>query len=766
MNDIFPGLLGGYMKKHISLSIYSLAVALSVSPVFATSVYAQEDQQPAPATDDSGLGDIVVTAQRREQSIQSTPIAVTSLSGDTLVTRGLQSVNDLAGVVPGFAVRDAGQSMQYNLRGYISTDGRANADGPVAVYIDDVFLGAAVMQQMESLDVSRVEALRGPQGTLFGRNAVGGLVHYISNTPGDEFGGYARLQLGQFDERIAEGALNIPLGDDAALRVAMKYNRNSGWQENLLGGKNRSSKNALSGRAQLKFQVTDTLKATFSFQADHQRNQYQGYTSLGALNQAGTAVCSYSDIVAGNCFLGGAAFSNVPAGTKSLATYNPKRIYSTLASDPDNYDAQLAIARFDWEAGDHLTLSSITSWAHGKRSFIEDDNATGLAANAPFNFLQHAFDGEQVSQELRASGRLFGDTQYVLGAYYLKSTKHDLYAFLDPNAQNIIFYATPYETLKTETLAAFGQAEVPLTDQLRAIVGGRYTWEKKKSQRQTENGAFLPDSSASLDRFTGKVGLEWTPGNGLMFYGHASTGFKSGEFPSNGDNAPLDIVAPETITAYEIGMKSDFFDRKVRLNLAAFANEIKNKQSVTTIIDGSGTQRPYFVSFGRVVQKGFEAELTVRPIDAVTLGGSIAYTDNKIRPVAGVTVQRLANFQTFSLDGNQLPGAPKFQANLNADVTLPVGLPGDLVFGVSWRFQGKTYMNLSNNEVEVQPAYNVGDLRLTYTAPDDRWNVGAFVSNVTNTYYSNVNFSFGGSDVLTIQWARPRWAGVRAGINF
>lgn len=766
MNATFPRLLGVYMKNHISFPIYSFAVALSLAPAFATSAYAQESEQPASTTDDSGLGDIIVTAQRREQSVQSIPVAVTSFSGDTLVSRGAQSVNDLAGLVPGFAVRDAGQSMQYNLRGYISTDGRANADAPVAVYIDDVFLGAAVMQQMESLDVSRVEALRGPQGTLFGRNAVGGLVHYISNTPDNEFGGYARLQLAQYDERIAEGALNLPLGDDAALRVALKYNRNSGWQENLLGGKNRSSKNALSGRAQLKFQLSDNLTANLSFQADHQRNQYQGYTSLGALNQAGTAVCSYSQIVAGNCFLGGAAFSNVPAGTKSLATYNPKRIYSTLADDPDNYDAQLAIARFDWEAGDNLTLSSITSWAHAKRSFIEDDNATGIAANAPFNFLKHAFDGEQVSQELRASGNIFGDTQYVLGAYYLNSTKHDLYAFLDPTAQNIIFYATPFETLKTETLAAFGQADIPLTEQLRAIIGGRYTWEKKKSLRQRENGTFLPDSKDSLDRFTGKLGLEWAPSNDLMLYGHASTGFKSGEFPSNGDNAPLAIVKPETITAFELGMKTDFFDRKVRVNLAAFANEIKNKQSVTTIIDSTGTQRPYFVSFGKVVQKGFEAELTVRPMDEITLGTSIAYTDNKIRPLAGVTVQRLANFQTFSLDGNQLPGAPKFQANLNADVTLPVGLPGDLVFGVSWRFQGKTFMNLSNNAVEVQPAYNVGDLRLTYTAPDDRWNIGAFVNNVTNTYYSSVNFSFGGSDVLTIQWARPRLAGVRAGINF
>lgn len=736
--------------------LFSLSCALAplLTPI---SAFADEG---APEDDE-----IVVTAQRREQSVQSTPLAVTALSAEMLEDHGVQTLNDLVGIVPGFAVRDAGQSLQYNLRGYISTDGRANADGPVAVYIDDVFLGATVMQQMQSLDVSRVEALRGPQGTLFGRNAVGGLIHFISNTPDDEFGGYARLQLGDFDERIAEGAINVPINERLAVRAALKYNYNDGWQQNLMGGRNRSSIDAIAGRIQVEARLTDTLEANFSFQADHERNQYQGYTSLGAMNAAGTAVCAYDAIVAGDCFLGGAPFSNVPPGTPSLASYDPRHIYSTLDSNPDNYDAQLAIGRFDWDVSPNLTLSSITSWAYGERSFIEDDNATGIAANDFFNLLQHDYDGSQISQEFRAAGSTEGGTEYVLGLYYLDSEKNDLYAFLTPDASAIMLYAYPLERIDTQTVAVFGQGEFPLTDDLHLIAGGRYTWEEKESRRINQAGVELPASSGDVSRFTGRLGLQWTPSSDLLFYGHASTGFKSGEFPSVGTNAPLEMVDPETIAAFEIGMKSDLFDNMLRLNLAAYFNQIEDKQSVTTIQIG-GVQQPYFVNFGEVEQRGVEAELTFVPNDDLVLSAMVAYADNEVHPEAGITVQRLANFQAFSLEGNELPGAPPFMASVNGDWTLPVGLPGDLVVGVTWRYQSKTYWNLSNNEVEVQPAFDVGDVRLTYTSPDDRWSIGAFVNNVTDTKYENVNFSFGGSDVLTIQWARPRWAGVRASVNF
>lgn len=749
-------------RRALYLSVAAAAVLLGSESALAQESSAESAGQG---------GEIIVTAQRREQSVQATPVAVTAVSGEALSSRGVQNVNDLVGIVPGFAVRDAGQSYQYNLRGYISTDGRANTDGPVAVYVDDVFLGATVMQLMQGLDVSRVEALRGPQGTLFGRNAVGGLVHYVSNSPKDEFGGYLRLQAGQYGEVIGEGAVNVPISSGTAVRLALKYNRNDGWQKNRMGGKNRDAKDALAGRVQLRSELTDRLRMNLSFQFDRERNQYQGFTSLGAMNAVGTSVCSYAEITASQCFLGGAPFSNVAAGTPSLAKLDPKNIYSTLASNPDNYDAQLAIGRFDWDLDENLKLTSITSWAHAERSFVEDDNATGIAANDFFNLLQHAMDGQQFSQELRVGGKI-GGADFVLGGYYLTSTKNDFYAFLTPNASAVMAYAYPRERIKTETAAAFGQLEIPVTEQLRFIAGGRYTWERKGSRRLNQAGFLnlgpvveLPKSTGSVSRFTGKLGFQWSPSEDLTIYGHYSSGFKSGEFPSVDENAPLQLVKPETIDAFELGLKSQFLDRRITFNVALYANEIKNKQSVTTVATSLG-QRALFVNFGRIVQKGVEAELVARPTDAITLSGTIAYTDNTVRSNVGTTVQRLATFQSFPLDGNELPGVPPFQATLSGDLALPVGLPGNLVFGVSWRWQSKVYWNLSNNEVEIQPANNVGNLRLTYSSPTESWSLGAFVNNVTDTKVQNVNFSFGGSDVLTIQWARPRWAGVRGSINF
>jgi len=721
-----------------------------------------------------GLEEVIVTAQRREQRLQETPVAVTAVSGEELAARNMQNANSLVGVVPSFSIRDAGQTVQYSLRGYVSTDARSVADQPVALYIDDVFLGGTILTQMESVDVKRIEALRGPQGTLFGRNATGGLIHFISNGPTEELDGKVSLQLGDYDERILEGAIGGPLGQSLRGRIALKYNYNGGWQKNLMGGEDRDSKDALAGRAQLAWDISSDLTATLSFQFDRERNQYQGFSSFGTLSQDASSICSYQQIRSLKCYIGGAPFSNVAAGTRSLATYEPDRIYSTMGKSPFDFDAYIGIGRLDWKANANLTISSISAVAGGNRTFVEDDNATGLANNDPFNFLGHDADIHQFSQEFRASGETDGGMDYVAGLYYLNSSKTYLLTLQDGDGKTPIFYLGPKEMLDTESLAAFGQLEYPFTDSLRAIIGGRVTYEKKTLERTLRPGFIdlgtserLPTSSGSTTEPTGKIGLQWIINPGLNFYGHISTGFKSAEYASDKADAKLKLVDPEKVTSLELGMKSQWLDDRLALNAAVFSSKIKNKQSTTSIRDpNTGAQVPYFVNFGDVDQLGAELELTAQLFDSLLLSGNVSYIDNSIDPAKNITVERLAFFNSYTLKDNQLPGAPPFQAGATAEWTLPIPTTGALALAVDWRWVDKQYWNLSNNEVEIEPSYDVGNVRLGYTSKDSRWLLSAFCNNVTNTKVANVNFSFAGSDALTVQWGKPRWYGVRGEYRF
>lgn len=814
------------MKKNSFVPRFVAAARLGVSVgvlAFGLSAGSAIAQDAALSAEDAGEGgEIVVTAQKREQKLRDVGIAVSVLGSDDVQRMNITSAIDVVRAIPNLKYNAYGSSqVVFNIRGVSQNDYGDQQEPPVAVYQDDSYASSITTASFPVFDTARVEALRGPQGTLFGRNATGGAVQFISNQPTDTLDGYLSGTYGRFNQTILEGAVSGPVGEDMAIRVAGIYNRDDGYMKNITPGQaDRGANNHWAIRGILAMEPTDNFKAKLTLrysQADKERQagiyslapacpnaQFQG--EFLAANQ----VCDYW-----NNYFGASLNGGVPGSTGNGYT-NPAITpsqggtpWKTAGTGPAYVDRKIfgATLRMDADVGD-VTLTSITDYQSLKKFYIEGGDGvpelpydstyyfgyTTAPCPAPAQavtcypsgtiFFQDA-DVKQYSQEFRAAYST--DNNYlVIGAYGL---------IIDGDFK--AKYATPFQGYdpdvairqKTKSFAFFAQNEYEFSDQLKLITGIRYWNDNKRGiydaseyhsgftmhwgpdaityndplgYTPTTGVTVTPDAATpTFDGLTWRIGLDYKPNPDTLIYASYNRGSKSGGFTFSTGTPFLGQYVIDTIN--NIPYQPEKLDA-YEVGLKARIGGNTDFNLTAFYYDYKDYQAFVQVGFSQVVRnlpannRGIEAELTTRPVKGLMLQLNAAYQDSEVKNVL------LPDGVT--VENHNLPQAPSFSGNamIRYDFDLAGGTAS---FQADSMFSSSTCFTVMCAPVEEEGAYHVENLRLGFEPGDGRLSVSVFVNNLFERKYRV--YAFDGSlfwgDSLGV-YAKPRTWGVNVRYNF
>jgi len=767
---------------HAARAAGSIAGAVTAALAIGAPLSAHAQQAGA----SSGIEEIVVTAQRREENLQDVGIAVTALGGALLTDLNITMATDITRAVPSLKMNAYSSSqVVFNIRGVSQNDYGDQQEPPVAVYQDDSYASSINVASFPIFDLARVEVLRGPQGTLFGRNATGGAIQFVSNKPTRDFEGYATATVGSYNQFIVEGALSGPLADNFQARIAAISNTDDGYMESVVAGvPDRGGNDHYAVRGQLAWQPSETtdLNLLVRYMKANKETQAGIYSQepacpndqfQGEFTKADQS-CAFWGTGPGE---GGTGYRN-DAITPSRGG-DPWKTAETQRSYVDR-EITGATLHFDWDIGE-LHLVSITDYQDATKFYLEGGDASPVDGVL---FYQGS-DLEQYSQEFRLSGAM-GDHTWVAGLYGMKVDGEYTGKFATP------FYGydpTIEMSQKTTSYAVFAQDEWQFAAAWKLIVGARYWSDEREgtyfgtapevpglsapvtiifNQNQVlpTGGSITPkDAKNSFDGVTARVQLDWKPTDDLLLYGSFNRGSKSGGYTFS-TGTPYDpdgsLTIPraflegmpfdeETLDAFELGAKTTL-GSSTTLNVAAFYYDYSDYQA--------------FAQFGPVQTvinldaetTGLEAELTSRPIAGLTLQLGASFLDTKVKDVPlpdGVTVE-----------DHDLPQAPNFSGNALARYEF--GLAGG-TFGIQGdvQYSSEFCFTVLCAPVEQEDAYTVANARLSYDSGSGRWGVAAFVNNLFEEEYRVYAFDsslFAG--VVAGVYAKPRWYGLSATYRF
>lgn len=747
----------GTRIQQLASSMVGLAVAATAS--------AQTPAATEVATA-SGSDDIIVTAQKRRESVQDVPISLTALTGGTLVASGIQDTERLSTLTPGLIVQRSVVG-KISIRGVGNENYTISGDPGVAVHTDGVYVARAAAGLFDLFDIARVEVLRGPQGTLYGRNATGGVINVIPNTPdpsalGARFNG----EYGNYNNVRLDGEVNVPIGDSGwAARVAGLYASRDGFTRNTYadarsrGFKSFDSKDLWAVRGQLAYDGDSPLKARLLVEYIKDDSNLPAYKYLNRPDALPTA-----------------DFGGFGGSRRELRTVNQgielqiPGSGQSVGSDDDVFKTNQfgASLHLDYDFG-NVSLSSITGFRDTKFNYLDDGDGSDVFY---VNYIQQD-KNKQYSQELQLNGS-FGDFEWLLGGFYFRETGRSFIALPFTFGLNLPFYIAINGSAKTRALAGFGELRWQATDRLKLTVGGRYSHEKRAVNYRYEvnfgsPSVQNPDLDATFKAFTPRFVIDYKVTDRVNAYASATRGFKSGGFNLLAVQPGFE---PEKVWAYEVGVKSSFANGKGTLNADVFYYDYKDIQ-VGQIVNLSSV----LTNAARATVKGAEIEATFRPVDALEIGATFAYLDAKYdsfctgdptQPAAAVS-PGCSTANPISLKGNRFPRAPKFTETVSATYTAALGSGATLAFRGDLRAQSLTYFTQFNRREIAQPAYEVVNGRITYTAPEGRFSIGAYVNNVFNkTYFNEVleSGAFNPQLVAQAYVAPPRTYGVTAGVKF
>jgi len=733
------------------------------------------------------LEEVIVTAQKREQSLSSVGISITAFSGEQVHEFGFTNTVDITEMTPGlnYTVPNAeGSQINFFLRGVGLNDYEDVNENPVGAYFDEVYRGAMGGLDLQLFDMERIEVLRGPQGTLYGRNTTGGLINFISRKPTDKFTGYGELSGGSYDQIKFEGAVSGPLVPDKLLgRLSIATNNASGYTKNRFPGVGDFNEtNSVAARGQLLWKPADNVQILTKLHWSRNHGQ------VGAWQHQTSVATDGGDnrrTVGPTEDLFGAGAGNDAFG------------YSDTDGDPHAGDynrngkvkvkADGASANLSWDLNDNLTLVNIGAYDHTDRWQAEDTDA------GPNPFIEPTFNAKtkQYTEELRLHGN-YDKWRWVTGFYYYNQ-KVDGHYTLDLSNLGFVYFNANFNQ-DTESWALFGQSEYDLTPNWTFIAGLRYTEETKNidyrnvdttglyeaatlglippaafgltvpppitPERPTPDSAFVFNRQSVGDlavqdhnNISGKVELDWKPSDDLLVYasfsrGKKSAGFNTGFmdetyiFASNTVNTiPF---GQETLDAYEIGFKSTVMDDKVRLNGAAFYYDYKHFQTFRFEL----LNAIIFNTNARVY--GGELELQASPWEGwdFMLGLSLLDAIAKDIPAAASGVPHNRN----------MVAAPDVTFNGLARYEWPIfGGTGAIQF--KFHYQDKTYYDVQNYDNAKENGYVIGDIRAQWTSPDEHWQVAAFANNVWDEEYITYTFDFAIFGFNQVAYGKPRWVG-------
>jgi len=729
---------------------------------------------PAPTTESGAhVGEVVVTAQRRSQNIQDVPVSVQAISSRQLVASGIKSTQDLGQITPNVTIISpigAGNQPLITIRGIGLNDFDTNNAGPNGVYLDDVYLSAPGVQNFSLFDIAQVQVLKGPQGTLYGRNTSGGALLFTSNRPTDYFTADLHGEYGSYNTFQVMGAVGGPIAPGLDGRIAAVINHSDGYTHNFLTGRPYDNVQNEAIRVQLQYKPNDRLQLYFNTNVVYVRNHPQPYGHIGVFvpgtqNTPSPTFCTPAQAFAGGCV--------------DLYGYGtPKQWQGAYAETQDLTNLPVVSQfRADYKVGD-ITLTSITSWQYDKKFHPEDTDGD------PLNLIRATYgvQSNTWTQELRAAESK-QNFNWVTGFYYLHEVlKQDqpLSLFYDgdlgggfgippgPGAfDGIAQIVHDNSKQTTDSAAVFGQGDYTFR-RFTLTLGGRYTSERKgfdyTQSSQFQQGGLgnygaptdiidSPGHRTSASNFTYRVALKYAFTDQVQAYGSVATGFKSGGF--NGSflsNDPTQValqlkpVKPEEVTAYEVGEKATLFDRRLVLNAALFYNAYRDEQVFASVTEplvlGNGTVTTISAAvLGNAPKshtEGAEFQIMAAPIDGLTID---------LEPALLRTRMDDGSFPGgFSLTGKELANAPKFTFTGVIDYRWALGNDDDLNFRWNSNYRSHYWFDATNDPYIQQNGYWLHNFNIDYES-HQHWTAGVFIRNIANQKYnltsSDISSPFG-----------------------
>mgnify|MGYP003575025171 FL=1 len=721
-------------------------------------------QRPQPEERAGGLADIVVTATRRETNVQDTPLAVTAIGGDSLRDAGIVDPRQLSSLAPNLNV-DQGISngqTHVSIRGIASTEFSVGANSPVAINIDDVYQAFQYGIGTQVFDLNRIEVLRGPQGTLFGKNTTSGALNYYSQTPTNQNEGYliADGGGGDFGHYSVEGAFNKPIGEQLAMRVSLRVDRRDDYIDNLFDGGKLGHYTNYAGRVQFKWTPTDTTTVNLK---------------LFGMKNRGDGPVYITQYLADPCSRGGFPaiyLCGTPDSPNSRQTNSEVPIY-------ENYHNYGATLKIDQEIGEH-SLTLITGYQRGRTAFgTNDDGSSGDAFHT-----RQASKTEQVSQELRLATPASAPLRAVVGFYgqYDKITADQGSASTElDNPQNGLFgfdyYSGSLAVQKGTSLAGFTSVTYDVTSRLSFVGGARYSWERKKIAIDYLNlSTFNPFGPPFLDllagdnsypvvtgkfpfdplfdqelhprdkhswkRLTWDATANYKPSDDSLIFARAASGFRSGGYPVGISSINgFSRLDPEKVMSYELGFKSEWFDRTLRLNGSVYWTDYKDMQ---VLVSNTNTTGSRLTNAGKSRIKGAELEMEFAPTRALRFNASVGYNDAKFRSYVTVDPNR-PNGGDFS--GNRMPFAPEWTGNVGGSYEIPAGDKHSIILSTNWNYRSRIYFDPGQETVTSDKARFQGNARISFGEAEGVWRLTAYVNNLTNQNVKAFAYSFGGQGV-------------------
>lgn len=759
-----------------------------------------------------GLEEVIVTAQKRAENLQEVPVSVSALAGSDIEMLRFRDGADITAQIPNLqATNTMGDGFPiFSLRGVAMSDFSLNQASPVATYVDEVYKGSPAIQGKQIFDLERIEVLRGPQGTLYGKNSTGGAVNFVTRKPGfGETIGNLGLGVGNYGRKEVSGAFETSLTDNLAVRLAGEWIEADGWFENKLPG--LEDGNAVAewgGRLTVAWQPTDSLEAILRYTKTDQEAVNYGIQAFN-ISDAG---------------VGGGLYTLYNAlGVSDVADYYRDGLdFWEFESDQDR-ERKLATdslaLTINWDLSDSYTLTSITSWDDGEMFNPED------VEGSPLVVLRSDFVGEttQYTQDLRITSDLGGALNFIAGVYWSReevenSTNIGFYQDVDMNADGSLDFLDCADVVSTAftgspvtdsgmavegvlnslglSLATFApagcqaynefeqernssalyfDANYALSDAWTVRLGLRHTTDETELSGFTarllgsdgiplfntipgsdDPFAVVPDQEEEHKKWTGKVGVDYLDENGMLVYASYSHGYRSGAFNAQAflDPSEFSYVDPETLDGFEVGIKHEMMDGRLRLNAAAFYYTYENQQFLNV---DTATLAQTLINIDESEILGAEIELDMAVTDNLTLQAGLGLLDTEVKEGA---------LSGVDLKGNELLLAPDMNFNLAFTWEIAETDLGIFSLRGNSTFVDDLYFDVFNTDRIASDGYWVHNARLDLVSQDDKWQLGVWVKNLADEEYytSTLDLQSFGYDYAHV--GAPRTYGAELRYNF
>ena len=711
---------------------------------------------------DPQLEEVTVTAQKREQSLQEVPVAVTAIGEDALMQAGVSDLTDIQKLSPNTtlqASRGTNSTLTAFIRGIGQQDPLWGFEPGVGIYVDDVYLARPQGAVLDILDVERVEVLRGPQGTLYGKNTIGGAVKYVTKKMTGEPTLRVSGAVGSYNQTDMKIAGSTEIADGVYFGAAIASFNRDGFGENVRTGEEQYNKDVVSGRVALEFNPSDTLWVRL---AADQTNDNSA-PKHGHRFEAGLAGEPVLDSV---------------YDTESNMLY---------ANSVETGGASLTA---EWQMSDSVTLKSTTAYREGETHTSIDFDST----NNPWFDVPAFYKDDQTSQEFQLNWE--GDNaNLVTGLYYYTGTAAGAfdavlgYLNLNPDPADPIWPVGLTQqvagSVDTDSLSAYAHYNWSFAEDWNLSLGGRYTRDEKDAQVFKGNfaGTYSPtfadkhnaggiptvflgaltdyQNSDSWGQFTPHAGVDWQLNDDVMVYAGYSAGFKSGGFDMRGDAAALpstvDGFDPETVDTYELGIKSDLFNNRLRLNAAAFRADYNDMQISVQQLNPLGGFTSAILNAGQARIQGLEVEATLAITDRITSNLALGYADTEFLEFisGGVDVS----------DSRDMQNTPEVTATWQLNAAIPMANGAEIVLNPTVSYRSDTQIFEVPNARLDQDAYALVDMTAIYYSADGSWQGGLVGKNLTDKEYRIAGYAFGGA-FDTGFYGAPRTIALTGSYNF